>query len=124
MANISAAKKPLIWAGVEVLRHRLSDLLQQLIRNQCVNDGTGASGQEARNADLIAAYFEGSGLPMERYESAPGRGSLVARLEGSPLARVIGTDTHPNHRLVQGRARFQVVPVADVFAEVVKQLVQ
>ena len=28
---ISTAKKPLIWAGVEVLRHGLSDLLQQII---------------------------------------------------------------------------------------------
>jgi acetylornithine deacetylase/succinyl-diaminopimelate desuccinylase-like protein len=62
------------------------ELLQQLIRNACVNDGTEASGQEARNADLVAAYLEGSGLPTERYESAPGRGSLVARLEGSDPA--------------------------------------
>ena len=47
----------------------------------------------------------------------------VARLEASPLARIIGTDTHPNHQLVTGRPRFQVVSVADLFADVVRKLV-
>jgi ribose-phosphate pyrophosphokinase len=47
----------------------------------------------------------------------------VERLEAAPLARVIGTDTHPNHRLVEGRPRFEVVSVADLFAEVVGRLV-
>jgi ribose-phosphate pyrophosphokinase len=48
----------------------------------------------------------------------------VERLEDSPLARVVGTDTHPNHRLVEGRPRFAVVSVADLFAEVVRRLVE
>ncbi len=47
----------------------------------------------------------------------------VERLEAAPLARVIGTDTHPNHRLVEGRPRFEVVSVADLFADVVGKLV-
>jgi ribose-phosphate pyrophosphokinase len=47
----------------------------------------------------------------------------VERLEASPLAKVIGTDTHPNHRLVEGRPRFEVVSVADLFADVVARLV-
>ena len=49
-------------------------------------------------------------------------GQTVARLEAAPLARVIGTDTHPNHRLVEGRPRFVVVSVADLFADVVARL--
>jgi ribose-phosphate pyrophosphokinase len=47
----------------------------------------------------------------------------VERLEASPISRFIGTDTHPNHRLVEGRARFEVVSVADLFADVVRKLV-
>ena len=47
----------------------------------------------------------------------------VERLERSPLTTIIGTDTHPNHRLVEGRSRFQVVTVADMFADVVRNLV-
>src|SRR5262245_36969670 len=61
------------------------ELLQQLIKNQCVNDGTVGSGQEVRTTDVLRAYLEGSGLDIEVYEpvAAPGRTSLVARIEGS-----------------------------------------
>jgi len=60
----------------------VTDLLQQLIRNGCVNDGTPGSGGEVRNADLLASYLDGSGADLERYESSPGRDNLVARIEG------------------------------------------
>lgn len=58
-------------------------LTQQLIRNRCVNDGTEGSGGEVRNADLLCSYLEGSGLDLQRYEPAPGRTSLVVRIEGT-----------------------------------------
>ncbi len=60
-----------------------TELLQSLIRNECVNDGTPDSGQEQRNARLLDDYFEGSGIALEHFESHPGRGSIVARIEGS-----------------------------------------
>jgi ribose-phosphate pyrophosphokinase len=47
----------------------------------------------------------------------------VERLEASPITRFLGTDTHPNHRLVEGRPRWEVVSVADLFADVVRKLV-
>ena len=59
------------------------ELLQELIRNACVNDGTPESGQEVRNADALGSYLSTSGLDVERYEPTPGRVSLVARIEGS-----------------------------------------
>ena len=59
------------------------ELLQQLIRNACVNDGSPGSGEEWRSADVLQGFLEGSGLDLERYEPTPGRTSLVARLEGS-----------------------------------------
>ena len=61
----------------------VTDLLRHLIRSGCVNDGTATSGHEVRSADLLASYLDGSGADLRRYESAPGRGSLVARIEGS-----------------------------------------
>ena len=65
------------------LTGRTVELLQALIRNACVNDGTPESGQEVRNADLLQSYLEGSGLAIQRYEPTPGRASLVARIEGT-----------------------------------------
>ncbi|MCP3988172.1 MAG: M20/M25/M40 family metallo-hydrolase [Actinomycetia bacterium] len=59
------------------------ELLQNLIRNECVNEGTVESGNELRSVDLLDNYLSGPGLDVQRYEPAPGRGSLVARIEGS-----------------------------------------
>jgi acetylornithine deacetylase/succinyl-diaminopimelate desuccinylase-like protein len=60
-----------------------TDLLQQLIRNTCVNDGRVESGQEVRNADLLADYLGSTGLDIEHYEPKPGRRSVLARIDGS-----------------------------------------
>jgi len=69
----------------DALTGQTVELLQQMIRNRCVNDGTVLSGQETRNSDTLRSYLEGSGLDIEVYEPAhaPGRSSLVARIEGS-----------------------------------------
>jgi len=62
--------------------HDVVELLRELIRNACVNDGTPSSGQEERSARLIEDHLRGPGLELERFTSAPGRSSLVARIEG------------------------------------------
>jgi acetylornithine deacetylase/succinyl-diaminopimelate desuccinylase-like protein len=77
-----------------------TDLLQHLIRNRCVNDGTPASGHEIRSVDTLEAYLRVPGIELERYEPAPGRGSLVVRIEGSdktaPSLHLMGhTDVVP-----------------------------
>jgi len=58
-------------------------LLQQLIRNHCVNEGTPESGHEIRSVETLSSYFTGPGVEMRRYEPLPGRGNLVLRIEGS-----------------------------------------
>jgi acetylornithine deacetylase/succinyl-diaminopimelate desuccinylase-like protein len=77
-----------------------TDLLQHLIRNQCVNDGTTASGHEQRSADVLHTYLEGSGVDQETYEPEPGRTSLVAKIHGTdpsaPSLTLLGhTDVVP-----------------------------
>ena len=78
------------------------ELLQTLIRNECVNDGTPLSGHETRNADVLQTYVEGPGVVIERWEPTPGRASFVARLEGrdpsAPSLCLMGhTDVVPVH---------------------------
>ena len=81
----------------------VTDVLQQLIRNACVNDGTDSSGGEARSVDFLHGYLEGSGLDIETYEPTPGRASLVARMEG--------TDPSAPTLLLMGHT--DVVPVTE-----------
>jgi acetylornithine deacetylase/succinyl-diaminopimelate desuccinylase-like protein len=59
------------------------ELLQHLISNACVNDGTDASGHEADNAEVIRNLLETAGCELQSFEPLPGRVSLVARIEGS-----------------------------------------
>ena len=70
-------------AGAGTRDPEVVDLLQQMIRNGCVNDGSDASGHEVANAELLRSELEGTGCDLEMYEPLPGRGSLVARIEGS-----------------------------------------
>ncbi|HAT1212108.1 M20/M25/M40 family metallo-hydrolase [Corynebacterium striatum] len=59
-------------------------LLQELIRNACVNDLTPDSGNEVRNADTLEKFFEGTDVEIARYESHPGRVSIVVTVPGDP----------------------------------------
>ena len=43
------------------------ELLQALIRNACVNDGTPESGFERRNSDMLEAYLGTTGLDVQRF---------------------------------------------------------
>lgn len=59
------------------------ELLQALIRSQCVNDGSPESGFEDRNARILRDELEGTGVDMQLFEVAPGRSSLIARYPGT-----------------------------------------
>jgi acetylornithine deacetylase/succinyl-diaminopimelate desuccinylase-like protein len=79
------------------------ELLQAMIRNACVNDGTAESGQEVRSAAVLETYLEGAGLDVETFEPTPGRRSVVSRIEGSdpdaPTLLLMGhTDVVPVSR--------------------------
>lgn len=55
-------------------------LLQELIRNRCVNDGTPESGHEHRSVATLAGFFGETGQIVE---PAPGRQSMVCRVPGT-----------------------------------------
>ena len=79
-------------------------LLQELIRNACVNDGTPLSGQEVRNADTLERFLRADPavaetIDIQRIEPAPGRVTLVATVRGDgtgePLTYMGHTDVVP-----------------------------
>ena len=55
-------------------------LLQEMIRNRCVNDGTPDSGHEHRSVSTLTDYF---GVSGEIVEPHPGRHNLIYRIPGT-----------------------------------------
>ncbi len=60
-----------------------TDVLQTLIRNACVNDGTDDSGGESRSVDVLRDVLDVRGVDVQTFAARPGRDNLVARIEGS-----------------------------------------
>ncbi len=87
-------------SGTPGLAEQTTELLQQLIRNAAVNDGTPDSGQEWRQVRTLQEFFAGSGVEGVVVEPHPGRESLIVRIEGTDrsapsLALVGHTDVVP-----------------------------
>ena len=60
-----------------------TELLQTLIRNSCVNDGTPGLGRREPQQRPAGDVPGGPGVAVEHFEPRPGRRSMVARIEGS-----------------------------------------
>jgi acetylornithine deacetylase/succinyl-diaminopimelate desuccinylase-like protein len=83
--------------------NRTAELLQTLIRNDCVNDGTATSGGEIRSVETIRAFLPSRGHDQISFEPLPGRGSLLASIRGSD----------PNAPSVTFMGHIDVVPVTE-----------
>lgn len=70
----------------DVATGEATELLQQLIRNQCVNDGTPESGNEDRQVAVLGSYLDLPGAEVQTFSKREGRGNLVLRIEGSDRA--------------------------------------
>lgn len=79
----------------------VTELLQQLIRNACVNDGSDDSGQEHRSVATLRDHLEPTGCDLEVFEPHPGRQSILARIPG----------TEPDAPSLMYCAHLDVVPV-------------
>ncbi|MEN9645687.1 MAG: hypothetical protein RL238_2356, partial [Actinomycetota bacterium] len=77
-----------------------TELLQHLIRLQCVNTGHADSGDETRAAELLRAVVDVPGVDVQSFGPLANRQSLVARLPGTdptaPTLLLLGhTDVVP-----------------------------
>lgn len=75
-------------------------LLRDLIRNACVNDFTGDTGHEHRNAATLEAFFADTDVRVQRFEPRPGRVSVAFTVDGlspeaEPLTLLGHTDVVP-----------------------------
>ena len=63
------------------------EICRDLIRFESVNDGTGRGRGERQAAEYVAGQLAEVGLEPQLFESAPGRASVVARIEGEDSSR-------------------------------------
>ena len=73
-SHVTSARDAVDWAGVgEVTVQLLADYLRV--------DTTNPPGNEQAGVDWLAAHLDDAGIPWESVEHAPGRASLIARVE-------------------------------------------
>jgi acetylornithine deacetylase/succinyl-diaminopimelate desuccinylase-like protein len=88
----------------ETMNKEAVKLLQELIRNKCVNDGTPDSGNEIRNVNTLVKYFEFHGIKdYEIFEPHKTRGNI--------LIRIVGKDSKKPSLMYQ--SHLDVVPAGD-----------
>jgi acetylornithine deacetylase/succinyl-diaminopimelate desuccinylase-like protein len=58
------------------------EVLRGYLRVDTTNPPTGAVANETRGAEYMGAILKKEGIPYKIYEYAPGRGNLIARLDG------------------------------------------
>jgi acetylornithine deacetylase/succinyl-diaminopimelate desuccinylase-like protein len=72
-----------MMTGYRTVEKKVIPLLQELIRNKCVNNGTPDSGQEIRSAETLKKFFFKHGIKSKILESHPGRSNLLVRIPGN-----------------------------------------
>jgi acetylornithine deacetylase/succinyl-diaminopimelate desuccinylase-like protein len=77
-----AGAAPINWSDVE---RQATEFLSTYIRI----DTTNPPGNETAAAQFLAGRFRQAGIEADVFESAPGRGSIVARLKGAGSARPV-----------------------------------
>jgi len=81
--------------------------MQDLVRMDTSN------GNETKAAQYIKAVFDKEGIPSEIFESAPGRGNIVARLKGNGTKKPVLLMAHTDVVGVD-RAKWTVDPFAAI----------
>lgn len=87
MTEPTAAPTEFAPPGPSAVELEAVELCRDLIRIPSVNDGTGRGPGERAAAEYVAAQLSDVGLEVQLLESAPGRTSVVARMEGVDSSR-------------------------------------
>lgn len=70
-------------------------LLQELIRNQCVNDGTADSGNEIKSVKTLTNFFDSYGITSyEIFEPHETRANLLVTIEGYDSKKSLTLESH------------------------------
>lgn len=73
------------------------ELVSRLIRNRCVNDGSGRGELEQPNLDALLSVLDAPGIELDLVETTPGRSAAFATIAGhDPAAPTLLYLIHPD----------------------------
>ena len=96
---------------VDEMRDEIVQLEQDMVRIPTVNTGFMPTGNETELCQYIEKWLADDGISSETIESAPGRGNLIARLEGTSGQRRADVHVPPGRGARGGGGKMAVPPV-------------
>ena len=106
-----------LLAQVDSAYNDILDLEQNLVRIPTVNTGVMPTGNETLVCDYIKEWLSQDGIEAEILEAVPGRGNLIARLEGSSGKAGLMFMSHTDVVPVEDEDRWRFPPFSATVAD-------
>ena len=106
-----------LLAQVEASRNEIIALEQELVRIPSVNTGFMPTGNETPVCEFAQGWLARDGIASEILESAPGRGNLIARMDGRSGKAGLLFMSHTDVVPVEEEAKWRFDPFSATIAE-------
>ena len=105
------------FAKVDAVRDDIVALNQALVRIPSVNTGSMPTGNETEVCEHVRRWLAEDGVGSEILESAPGRGNIIARLEGQSGNAGLMFMSHTDVVPVEDEAKWRFSPFSATIAD-------
>ena len=102
---------------VDAARDDIVALEQDLIRIPSVNTGSMPTGNETAVCEFVRGWLAEDGVKCRILESAPGRGNLIARLEGTSSKPGLMFMSHTDEVPVEDETKWRFPPFSGTLAD-------
>ena len=102
---------------VDAVRDDIIALNQALVRIPSVNTGSMPTGNETEVCEYVRRWLAEDGIDSEILESAPGRGNIIARLEGRSGSAGLMFMSHTDVVPVEDEAKWRFSPFSATVAD-------
>ena len=106
-----------LFAQIDAAREDIVSLEQALVRIPSVNTGFMPTGNETAVCEHVREWLAAEGIESEIIESAPGRGNLIARLEGRSPQNGLMFMSHTDVVPVEEETKWRFPPFSATIAE-------
>ena len=106
-----------LFTQIDAAREDIIALEQALVRIPSVNTGFMPTGDETAVCEYVRDWLTAEGIESEIIESAPGRGNLIARLEGRAPQNGLMLMSHTDVVPVEEEGKWRFPPFSATIAE-------